>query len=207
MKIYKNLDINNLENEIWKVIEDVPDYYVSSLGRIKSFKRDKINGKILNQNKINGEYFQVKLFKNGKKENKLIHRLVYETFKGKIEEGCDAHHINEDKEDNCAENLESKPHSEHSRDHNKGKIISEEIKMKMSGVRKEKFKNGELNQKGKNAPNFGKYKLKDEEVWLIKKILDSDYYKSGKINQTFIGKMFGVKRTTISNIKLKISNK
>lgn len=26
MKIYKNLDINNLENEIWKIIENFSDY-------------------------------------------------------------------------------------------------------------------------------------------------------------------------------------
>lgn len=42
-----------MTNEIWKQIEEFPDYEVSSLGRIKSLKYGK--EKILKQN-INQEY-------------------------------------------------------------------------------------------------------------------------------------------------------
>jgi len=31
-----------MENEIWKTIEDFPDYQISSLGRVKSFKRSEM---------------------------------------------------------------------------------------------------------------------------------------------------------------------
>jgi len=44
-------------------------------------------------------------------------------------------------------------------------------------------------------------KLKGGEVWLIKKILNSDYYKSGKINYKYIGKMFNISSAEISRIK------
>ena len=38
MEIYKNLDLNNLDDEIWKEVKDFEDYSVSNFGRIKSFK-------------------------------------------------------------------------------------------------------------------------------------------------------------------------
>jgi hypothetical protein len=44
VEIYKNLDVNDLDGEVWKVIEDFPDYSVSNLGRVKRF-----------------EYFEVKI--------------------------------------------------------------------------------------------------------------------------------------------------
>ncbi len=40
MEAYKNLNLQNLENEIWKVIKEYPDYQVSNLGRVKSFKNN-----------------------------------------------------------------------------------------------------------------------------------------------------------------------
>jgi len=79
-----------------------------------------------------------------------------------------------------------------------GKHHSKKTKMKMSQIRKNKFINGELNLKGEKHYLS---KLKDNEVWLIKKILDSNYYKSGKITQKFISKMFNVTQETISLIK------
>lgn len=36
-----------MEKEIWKRIKDFPDYEISNWGRVKSYKRDKINGRIL----------------------------------------------------------------------------------------------------------------------------------------------------------------
>jgi hypothetical protein len=201
MKIYENLDLNNLKNEIWKDILDYEgDYQASNIGRIKSLKFSK--ERILKQYKDNHEYFSVELSKNGKGKPKQVHRLVYEAHIGKLEEGYDAHHINEDKEYNYIENLESKPHGKHTGDHNKGKILSEQTKNKIS--------ENHADYKGENNPLFGVYrpgeksgnhKLKNGEVWLIKKILNSDYYKSKKITLEKIGKMFGVGISIISAIK------
>jgi hypothetical protein len=157
MKIYENLNINDLNGEIWKVVEEYPEYQVSNFGRVKSFiKWNGTNKRIMKQQK-RGKYFQVDLWKNGKRKIKKVHRLVFENFIEKLEEGYDAHHINGDEKDNFVENLESKEHREHTIDHHKGTHYSEETKKKISETRKEKFKNGELNFKGEKHPLFGRH--------------------------------------------------
>jgi len=45
----------------------------------------------------------------------LMHRYVWEKEIGKIPDGWDIHHINEDKTDNRIENLECLPKAEHTR--------------------------------------------------------------------------------------------
>jgi len=57
-------------------------------------------------------------------------------------------------------------------------------------------------QKGKGK-NCTYSQLKSGEVWLIKKILNSDYYKSGKITLKGIGQMFSVEYYVVSDIKNK----
>ena len=119
MKIYKNLDINDLESEIWKVIEDFPDYQVSNFGRVKSFKKwNGTNKRILKQYEVNG-YLYINLSKNGKSKRKLIHRIIYETFKEKLKDGYDIHHIDKNKENNFVDNLESKEYKKHRGEHSK----------------------------------------------------------------------------------------
>ncbi len=204
MIVYENLDINDLENEVWKVIIEFPDYSVSNLGRVKSLKFGK--ERILRQVKDSGGYFQLTLYKNGKGKPKQVHRLVYETHIGKLEDGYDAHHINENKEDNFISNLESKPHSNHLKDHNIGenhpnfgKHTSEETKKKISEKKKGKHHSEETKikmsekQKGENNPN---HKLTKEKVIQIKILL-----KEGKLTQREIAYMFGVSQKTISKIK------
>jgi len=185
VEVYKNLDINNLENEVWKVITDFPGYQVSNFGRVKSFKR-YINGKILKQDKIK-DYFYIDLWKNGEYKNKQVHILVYETHNNyKLKPDECVHHINEDKENNIFENLEKMPKSEHLSFHHKGKIISEEIRNKISEKMKGKYI-------GSNSPNS---KLTEEQVIQIKILL-----KEGKLSQQEIADMFKVSQMTISKIK------
>jgi hypothetical protein len=132
MKIYENLDLNDLENEIWKDILDYKgDYQVSSVGRIKSFKRYKY-GKILKQNK-RGDYFQIDLCKNGECKHKYIHILVFETHNSyKLNSGECVHHKDENTENNKYDNLETKPKSKHMSDHHIGKHHSEKTRNKIS---------------------------------------------------------------------------
>lgn len=118
---------------------------------------------------------------------------MYESFIGKLEEGYDVHHINEDKEDNYVENLESKPHSDHVSKHQKDKLKSEKHKIKMSNTRKEKFKNGELNFKGENCPS---HKLTEKQVTQIKLLL-----KEGILKLREIANIFNISISTISDIK------
>ncbi len=121
MEIYKNLLLEDLDGEIWKTIEDFPDYSVSNIGRIKRIIPDKWNHKlkVLKQDKRNG-YFYVILCKNGKEFHKYSHRLVYETYIGKLEDGYNAHHVNGDRKNNFVDNLKSIPESEHHSFHTKG---------------------------------------------------------------------------------------
>lgn len=89
--------------EIWKPIKGYQDYEVSDLGNVRSLKYGKV--KLLKPG-ISRGYYHVNLWKNGKVKNLLVHRLVVETFIGKIPKGQVVNHINEDKSDNRLSNLE-----------------------------------------------------------------------------------------------------
>ena len=101
----------NYENEIWK---DIPEYeglyQASNLGRIKSLERidalgHRLKEKILKPSIGNSGYYQVCLCKQSIVNHYMIHRLVWETFNGKIPENIQCNHLNEVKTDNRLENL------------------------------------------------------------------------------------------------------
>ncbi len=104
-------------NEIFKTIEDFPDYEVSNLGNVKSNKNKKRNGKIVSilksQIKRNG-YSCVHLVKDRKVFTKNIHRLVAETFLEKIEGKPQVHHLDGDRINNNLPNLKWVNHKENS---------------------------------------------------------------------------------------------
>ena len=112
-EIYKNLDLNNLPNEIWLPIEGYEDkYQVSSLGRIKSLKNNHNNPreKILRQGKNKEGYLFVSLCKDGKIKNLKVHRLVATAFIDNHSNLPCVNHKNEIKTDNRVENLEPCDH-------------------------------------------------------------------------------------------------
>ena len=89
--------------EIWKNIENYPDYMVSNLGRVKSIKFGK--EKLLKHSKDKYGYFKVLLSKNGKSKNLKIHRLVAKAFIPNPDNKEFIDHINTNKTDNRVENL------------------------------------------------------------------------------------------------------
>ena len=98
--------------EIWKPIQNYEDIYeISNLGRIRSLDRltqhgHKIKGKYKKFTKGNNGYLYVCLYKNGKRKNLLVHRLVITTFNGGSDNGLQVNHKNEIKTCNRLDNLE-----------------------------------------------------------------------------------------------------
>lgn len=101
--------------EIWKDITGYEGYYqVSNLGRIRSLDRYVFNGqayylvkgsiKVLRHN--NWGYCQVKLSKGDKTKMFLVHRLVASAFIPNPDNLPCVNHIDEDKTNNCVDNLE-----------------------------------------------------------------------------------------------------
>jgi len=102
--------------EIWKDIKDFENMYqVSNLGRVKSLpriimrkdgKKQTIKGQFLKGSKDTKGYIQVELKKDGKRNIKVIHRLVALAFIPNVENKEQVNHIDGNKENNCTSNLE-----------------------------------------------------------------------------------------------------
>ena len=92
--------------EIWKTIEDYPNYMVSNLGNVKALNYNKTGEeKILKTSHNNGGYHSLTLSKNNKKKQITVHKLVAEAFIPNPENKPCIDHINTDRTDNRAENL------------------------------------------------------------------------------------------------------
>jgi len=213
MEIWENVDDLFLEGEIFKDIEEYPDYQVSNFGRIKSFKKwHGTDVRILKQTKDeNGRLF-VSLYKNKKPENKYIHRLLFETFNNyKIKKGECVHHLDKNILNNNFDNFQLMTLSEHMSLHNSGKKHSNKTKQLMS--EKMSGKNNPRGMLGKNHSNKTKELMKknhtdfsgennpasiltDQNVIEIWKYLDKN-----ELTHKEIGKLFGVHESTISRIK------
>ena len=83
-----------------KTIPDFPNYTVTKTGYVWS----KLSNKYLRAYANNG-HKQLCLWKNGKHYNRLVHRLVLETFVGRCPKGMEACHNDGNPENNCLSNL------------------------------------------------------------------------------------------------------
>ena len=98
--------------EIWKNIEGFEGLYqVSSEGRVKSLERKVRHGRTVKERILKpymdrGGYLLVGLCAGGKKKTLKVHRLVCEAFHDNQDNKSDVNHINENKTDNRACNLE-----------------------------------------------------------------------------------------------------
>lgn len=106
--------------EKWKAVPDYEGYYeASSLGRIRSVSRTitvnlngkqfsrRLKGKVLKQfYDGRGLYLQTILTKDGNARRFLVHRLVASTFLENPFGLAEVNHKDENKYNNCAENLE-----------------------------------------------------------------------------------------------------
>jgi len=129
------INVLNLKLEVWKEIYGFKDYHISNYGRIKSFKKYKEKiFTILKLKKDSYGYLFIGLYKNRKRYNRWIHRLIFETFVKKIDDNYVLHHIDENKENNYLNNLIEVTKFEHDNFHNKNilekskKLISDKSK-------------------------------------------------------------------------------
>lgn len=170
------------EKEVWKDIEGYEGrYQVSDCGRVKSVSRNYTakngmkrfhKGMILKP--VNDYYGYHKVSLRCEKQIlkvPKIHRLVAETFLPNPENKSQVNHLNGIKTDNRLSNLEWCTPKENTQH-------AEE-----TGLR---------DYKGKRNPTSI---LNEEKVKEIRKL-----YSSGKYYQKELGKMFGVTRSTISDI-------
>jgi len=152
--------------ERWKLIEEFPNFEVSNLGSIRHFK----NKDVLCPHVHRDGYLRYSFRKDGKMYSRYIHRLVLKAFAGSSK-GRECNHIDGDKTNNVITNLGWTTRS---------------------GNIKHAYQLGLMNRKGENN---GFSKLKNGEVWLIRKLWDS-----GKATQTFISKMFRISISSVNYI-------
>ena len=88
--------------EIWKTIEDYPNYMVSNMGRVKSLRG---KGKILKIKKEKNGYIRINLYKKGVNKHFSVHRLVAQAFIPNPENKPQIDHINTNRTDNRVEKL------------------------------------------------------------------------------------------------------
>lgn len=166
-------------DEEWKVIKDFPDYAITNKGKIKRItdSRTYKAGRLIKPSMSPNGYLHIVLRKNNKPITLSIHRLVSKHFDPNYNEDLQCNHKNGDKTDCSINNLEMVTDSE-----NKKHAVQTGLLKPLKGEKN------------------GASKLKDGEVWLIKKIL---YYKNKnviKISNENIGKMFNISYALISLI-------
>ena len=117
-------------------------YAITEDGRVWSYLKNKW----LKPSNNRG-YKHVNLHKDGKIKMFLIHRLVYETFKGPIPKEMTVDHIDGCKDNNHILNLQLLTRGDNSRKACKGKKLTEDTKRKISEYQKGKTKSLEWRRK------------------------------------------------------------
>lgn len=116
-----------------KQIKNFPNYKITQEGRVWSIK----NKKWLTPRHNHG-YLRVWLCKNGTVTDKLIHRLVLETFVGPCPEGMECCHNDGNPQNNCLENLRWDTRSNNSKDtikHGRSGILKVHQKSLVTGIK------------------------------------------------------------------------
>jgi len=119
----KFYEVKDLDGEEWREHPEYPDYLISNKGRIKS----KLRNKLIDQ-RVHEGYYDCRIKdKDGRKRSPRVHRLVAELFVANPEGKPVVNHIDGNKLNNSADNLEWVSYSEN---------IQHAKKTGLSGTRK-----------------------------------------------------------------------
>lgn len=89
--------------ELFRTIQEFPDYQISNLGNIKNKKGQLL---VIGRRKSNSGYVQIRLYKEGKYHYRYIHRLVALTFIPNPSNYRTVNHVDGNKLNNTITNLE-----------------------------------------------------------------------------------------------------
>ena len=105
------------ESEVWKQIDETEGlYFISNQGRIKSYQ--SYEAVLLKPYKNKNGYLRVDIMQHGVRYSKLVHRLVAASFLPLPEKiDMQLHHIDFNKNNNSANNLEWLTSQDHKRKH------------------------------------------------------------------------------------------
>lgn len=108
----------------WKIIKNYPDYKISNCGDIFSVKSSQILKPTLNE----GGYYKIALTNDtNKRKSMSVHRLLYNTFEGIIDEDKVIDHIDRNKINNKLSNLREASLSENAINCEKKKKVPRKI--------------------------------------------------------------------------------
>ena len=88
--------------EIWKRVDEVPNYEVSNEGRVRNIG----SGRVLRPRKAGKDYRKVTLCDEYGHHDRYIHRLVVDAFYGKLNDDDEVNHLDGNKSNNHISNLE-----------------------------------------------------------------------------------------------------
>lgn len=134
------------KHEFWKMVKDYEDYSVSSFGRVRNDKTDKI----MKPSKNTQGYYQVGLYKNGKEKKHRVNRLVAIAFLPNHDNKPMVDHIDENKMNNNITSLRWATRSQNG--YNKGKQKNNMTGFNGVSLHKGSQKyNAQININGKNT--------------------------------------------------------
>lgn len=160
--------------ELWKVVKNYPDYEVSDKGQVRSYKKGYLH---LLKPGSNGNYPLVFLYNEKGRVVIYIHTLVLEAFVGFCPMYYEANHKDGHKANNYVSNLEWITSSQ-----NKKHAYQMDLRRPTCNFK---------DITGENHPHT---KLKNKDVWMIKKLLWYEYSRKN------IAKKFKVSYDVIRDI-------